>query len=103
MAKTELMDVEDFDITDKIGDLNPTTETPEWPMYSYSRPAYIFWNGVAKGLMEAGLNQEEIQRWLQSKLARWELDGMGHLLENFGRSMTKKQNVKSIREYLEQF
>lgn len=63
-----------IDITGKIGPLNNTFINPEWPMYSYERPAYIFWNAIANGLHKAGWTEEQIREWLQSKGPRHALD-----------------------------
>lgn len=65
-----------IDITGKIGNLFHSHETPpEWPMYSYSRPAYMLWNAIANGLIAKGWTEEQIKEWMQSKETRWALDG----------------------------
>jgi hypothetical protein len=75
-----------IDITDKIGSLyNGTKELPEWPMYSFDRPAYYLWNAIANGLHQRGWTEEQIKDWLQSKSARWALDGsLGESIEQLG-------------------
>lgn len=78
-----------IDITGKIGQLNGN-DKPEWPMYSFDRPAHYFWNGVANGLKKSGLNDEEIKDWLQSKAARWLLDSMGEKIVKLGKKYGKK-------------
>ena len=45
-------------------------DTPEWPMYSYSRPAYLLWNAIARELFAAGWTEARIKDWLQSKSTR---------------------------------
>lgn len=64
------------DYSDKLGPLFPDhNQDREWPMYVYRRPAYLFWNGVANGLLDKGYNEEQVKEWLQSKNARYSLDG----------------------------
>ena len=77
--------IAELDITGKIGPLAPSNS--EWPMYSFSQPAYMFWNGFAKELAERGLSQEQIKVELQSKGVRWMLDEDGQMLETLGRTM----------------
>ena len=75
--------IDSIDITDKIGQLyslrgsraHPRHPLPEWPMYSYERPASILWNALANALHQRGWTEGEIRDWLQSKYARWALDG----------------------------
>lgn len=74
-----------YDCTGLIGDLYPSTEKPEWPMYSYSRPAYVLWNAIAGELNRLGWTDDEIREWLQSKHPRWALDGsLGDKLRDLG-------------------
>ena len=68
---------DDYDISDKVGQLHGKDcwgNDPEWPMYSYDRPAYILWNAIAKNLHSRGWSDEQIKAWLQSKNTRWALD-----------------------------
>lgn len=58
---------------ERVGPLDD--EEVAWPMYSYGRPAYQFWDAVANGMRARGWTPEQIRTWLQSKLARWALDG----------------------------
>jgi hypothetical protein len=77
---------EHYDITGKIGPLWRNREEPEWPMYSYERPAWMLWQAIAGVLNKRGWTEEEIQTWLQSKGARWALDGdLGEQIERLGR------------------
>jgi hypothetical protein len=74
----------DLDITGKIGDLFPA-QSPEWPMYSYSRPAGILWNSIADTLHKNGWTEEQIQVWLKSRDTRWALDGeLGDKIKQLG-------------------
>jgi hypothetical protein len=62
----------EIDVTDKIG---PMAAEIEWPMFSFVRPTHIVWNTIANVLHERGWSEAKIQDWLQSKEARWALDG----------------------------
>lgn len=64
-----------YDISGKIGQMFGRPGSPEWPMYSYERPAYMVWNAVASSLHDRGWTDDQIKEWLQSKNARWALDG----------------------------
>lgn len=72
------------DITGDIGNLyepNPATI----PMYSYSTPAYYLWQAVYDGLREAGISDAKAIEWLQSKHARWAMDGsLGDAIRKLG-------------------
>jgi hypothetical protein len=74
----------DEDFTGKLGPLYRSEEVPEWPMYSFSRVAYEFWNGFANGLLDRGLTEDEVKDELQSKGVRWLLDQHGDNLESLG-------------------
>jgi hypothetical protein len=77
--------MENYDISGKIGNLFNTNPEPEWPMYSYDRPASILWSAIAGKLHEAGWTDEQIKEWLQSKETRWALDGsLGDALRALG-------------------
>ena len=72
------------DYTGRMGDLF-TSQEREWPMYSYSRPASIFWNAVANAMRDAGKSDKQIQEFLQSRDPRYLLDGSwGEGLEKMG-------------------
>jgi putative NIF3 family GTP cyclohydrolase 1 type 2 len=64
-----------IDVTARIGPLLPIPDRADWPMYSYHRPADIFWQGVADRLQAAGWREARIRDWLQSKAPRLCLDG----------------------------
>jgi hypothetical protein len=82
---------EHIDITDRIGPLYTSDKEPQWPMYSYSRPAYLLWNAIANQLHAQGWTIDEIQTWLQSKQTRWALDGeLGTAIEKLGKAYAKK-------------
>ena len=80
---------------DKVYDctlwIGPFLSDAPWSMYSYERPASILWNAIAGEFYRNGWTDEEIKEWLQSKEARWALDGMlGEDIENLGREFAKK-------------
>lgn len=79
-----------YDCTGLIGDLYASGK-PEWPMYSFSRPAHILWNAIAAELNKNGWTDEEIRDWLQSKRTRWALDGeLGDKIEALGTEFATK-------------
>ena len=80
------------DISGKIGPLFPIKAggEAEWPMYSFERPAWKFWNGVASGLKAKGYSEEETKEWLQSKKARWFLDEFDDKLFELGEQLALK-------------
>lgn len=59
--------------------LGPLNSDAPWAMYSFDRPAYTFWDGVAAALYRRGWTDEEIKTWLQSSEPRHALDGNGAL------------------------
>ena len=61
------------DITGDIGDLYPVI-APKYPMFSYSRPAWLFWQGVYNTLTKKGKTHEEAIEILQHSLVRYALD-----------------------------
>ena len=85
---------EDYDYTGRICPLFPSQIDSEWPMYSYERPAYTFWNGFANGLKKQGFTDKEIGEWLMSKQARWMLDGKEHELSDLGFELS--QGAKKV-------
>ena len=80
------------DYTGRFGPLyRPSPETkPDWPMFSYDRPAYLFWNGVANYLREQGKTDDEISEALQSKDMRYMLDSYGQIIESLGATVAGK-------------
>jgi hypothetical protein len=81
------MKAEEYDCTGQIGNLYNFNLNPEWPMFSFDRPAYTLWNAIAGQLHEAGWSDERIKEWLQSKETRWALDGdLGDALRELGRA-----------------
>lgn len=68
---------EHLDVTGRIGPLHDTLhgQVPEWPMYSFQAPSMAVWGGIAQRLHERGWSEKRIREWLQSKNARWAMDG----------------------------
>ena len=88
------INVDNVDITGDIGSLHSDAKCT---MYSYERPAYNFWNGVAKGMLKNGATKEEVYWWLSSKNARWLLDAMDGDLQKMGEDCGTYVNLKEIR------
>lgn len=63
------------DITGEIGDLYKDQDPPKYPMYSFSRPAWIVWQAVYDGMLDNGFSHEKAMEVLASKHMRWALDG----------------------------
>ncbi len=76
------------DYTGKVGALHHIEN--EWPMYSFTAPAYNFWNGVANELERRGMSQKAIKEFLQSKDTRWMMDHYGERLEQLGAELVNK-------------
>ena len=71
------MDKRFKDYTGQPGQLQSLAKSlskPKWPMYSFDRPSYNFWNGAANYLRDSGMSDDEIGEVLMSKDARWMLD-----------------------------
>ncbi len=78
------------DITAEIGPLVKMGE-PSIPMYSFDRPATIFWQGVYDSMRAEGCNHQQVVDWLQSKFPRWALDGeLGSELEDLGQAAGRR-------------
>ena len=77
-----------FDLTGHIGPLPGFEElvaNPQWPMYSYDRPATMLWQAVGERLHKAGWPDDKIRKWLASKNPRYALDGaLGDAIEKLG-------------------
>jgi hypothetical protein len=85
-----------YDCTGHIGQLFKSD--CDWPMYSFDRPAYIFWNAFAKTFHDAGWSDDKIRDWLQSKEPRWLLDGdlsetIASVAEDFAKKICGASNV----------
>lgn len=88
LAQNSVCHVED--ITSSIGELFPSSEPVKYTMYSYSRPAYLFWQGFYAGLRKNGATHKQAIAVLQSKAARHMLDGEGDTLSELGEPMANK-------------
>ena len=80
---------EHTDITGEIGELFPSSDKPKYTMYSYSRPAYNFWQGFYDGLRKKGMTHEDAIAVLQSKAARHMLDGHADEVRTLGEKLAK--------------
>jgi len=86
MTSKEIAEIE---ISGDIGPLIPQNGDAKYPMYSYSRPAYVFWNGFAKGLAKQGFSAEKIMEILQSRDVRHYLDAVDDQIEKLGEKLGK--------------
>jgi hypothetical protein len=69
----------------------PERQDPEWPMFSFERPATILWDAIANGLHKRGWSEAEIKEWMQSKDPRWALDGsLGDAVYKLGLAYAKQ-------------
>lgn len=51
------------------------------PMFSFDAPSHCVWTEIANHLLNRGWSEEKIKEWLQSKQARWAMDGeLGDML-----------------------
>jgi hypothetical protein len=90
---------EDTDYTALIGPMYPETlAAAQWPMYSFPGPSFSFWNGFANALRERGLTDDQIKAELQSKGTRWILDGLGHQIEDLGRTIGRDYHPITLDE-----
>lgn len=79
------------DISGDICDLYPNTGS--CPMYSFSRPAYVFWQGFYDALIGRGIPHEDVMKILQSKGVRHMLDGREEEIEELGRKMGESFSI----------
>ena len=82
-----------LDLSRVIGPI-VSTQKVVYPIASYDRPAYNFWNGVAQALEERGYTNEEIILILQSKAVRHLLDRMDHEILQLGRKSAKTRLMR---------
>lgn len=61
----------------------------DMPMYSYDRPAYMYWNGVANYLRSKGCADKTIAETLAHKHMRWMLDKYDDDLQMLGYTAAK--------------
>jgi hypothetical protein len=74
-----------------------TNQIGNWGMYSYDRPAWLFWNAMMNGLMDSGYSQQAAEQWLRSKAARWMLDGdMGDKIEELAYEFAKSRAAREL-------
>jgi len=51
-------------------------------IWSYRRPANLFWNAIVNHLIERGMSEKESIEWVGSKDVRWMLDGFEERIED---------------------
>jgi len=95
IARAVATRLESRDITVDIGPLFSPREEPRVTMYSYSTPAYTFWQGAYDALIEAGSTDAQALAWLQSKNPRWMLDSSSSDVQELGRMMTARYILKN--------
>ena len=78
-------------------DMFPKTHTDEsFTMYSWSRPAEMFWTAVVAKFVEAGMTEPQIQEALKSKDMRWMLDNADDAFNRLVDELVTKPNLESI-------
>ena len=87
----------DTDYTGRVGPLDPLHGV-DWPMYSFDRPAFCFWNGFANGLRRDGWTEDQIKNTLQSKDVRWMLDGYDQEIDDFGEKFAARLIAEKMIE-----
>jgi hypothetical protein len=83
-----------FDASCHMRDLiDPKVECDDpWPMYSYSRPAYMVWNAIGQVMVDNGYSEAEIKEWMQSRNPRFSLDGtLGEAIQEAASAWAKKE------------
>ena len=73
--------------TDYTGKMGPLDSGRKWEMYSYTRPAWVFWNAFANGLKNRGFTDEQIKAALTGKGVRWMLDKDLEMIEDVAHTM----------------
>lgn len=59
-------------------------------MYSYDRPAYLFWNAFCNELIARGLTERQAFEEMASKGVRWMLDAQGEMIEGLAKQMARE-------------
>lgn len=78
------------DISCKIGPKSGVVSgpNPKYPMYSYERPSWLFWQGYYEGLIaKHNLTHDEAISTMQSRDVRYMLDFHEDKLKELGRSL----------------
>ena len=67
---------------------------------SYERPAWIVAMGLVRGMMDAGLTEEQAIDVVRSKIYRCELDGaFGDTIKNLAYKMGKQWVKRDVPDY----
>lgn len=77
------------DITGDIGPLFPLPGETKYPMYSFRRPAFDFWQGFYEGLIANGFTHEQALTEMQSSNVRHWLDSEEDKIVSLGRKMAE--------------
>lgn len=83
------------DISEDIGPFSTgfySEANCKYPMYSFNRPVYSFWQGFYEGLRKRGLTHQQSIHEMQSKGVRLMLDDHSDMLQNLGREMAENYN-----------
>lgn len=63
----------------------------KYPMYTFARPAYMFWQGFYNGLRKSGISHKEALTHMQGKGVRWLFDQDGDQeMEKVGQLFAKE-------------
>ena len=78
------------DITGRMCDLYTVIERDHSQaivMYSFSRPACIFWQAAFERLITRGMSEQHAIDWLTSNKARWMLDKYDECIKTLARAL----------------
>ena len=81
MSKREPFDC--YHLVKQMGPQHSPAEAQE--MYSWDRPAYMFWNGFGQYLREQGLSDQKIVDIMRHSTIRHALDNWDEHIVNLGR------------------
>ena len=79
------------DIGLDIGPLFAEREEVPVRMFSFERPAHLFWQGAFTALIKSGMSEASAFAWLQSKSPRWLLDSTSDQVEQLGFDIVAKE------------
>jgi len=90
-VKTKPITAHTRDFTCAFHQMFPLEPMPDsTPMYSFERPARIFWSAFVNGLMAGGMSEKDARDWLTSRAARHSLDqDLGDALADMAFSAAK--------------
>ena len=79
------------------GNPNSYADDP-FPMYSYEKPARLFWEGFVSKLIEDGATKDQIEWLLRSKHMRWMFDADEDRVVELGALMAEGY-MEVIKDY----